>query len=194
MIGHLQGRLILKGLTSSIIDCHGVGYEVVHTPRTSEALRSETASLFIHTHVREDGIQLFAFISEQERSLFRELTRVTGIGPKLALAVLTALAPNEIASAIQTKDIARLQGIPGVGKKTAERICLDLADRFKSIMVTSESRPQSHELESILLNLGYQKSDIQRVIQKTQAAQTGLALEELVKLSLKELSTQRSLQ
>ncbi len=201
MIGHLSGKLISKSPTLSVIDCAGVGYEVHHTPHCAEKLTETGVNLFIHTHVREDILQLFGFASLEERSLFRELLKVSGIGPKMALSILSGLPSHELIQALSSKDASRLQKIPGVGKKTAERLVVELADRLKNLAevqwsesAATPSLPKESELESVLLNLGYQRAEIQRVIKVVRSRESGfetLALETLVRSSLRELTQGR---
>jgi Holliday junction DNA helicase RuvA len=195
MIAQLTGKLLSKSPTASVIDCHGVGYEVFHTPFTAEKITSEV-SLFIHSHIREDAFQLFGFISTEERSLFRELLRVSGIGPKMALAILSGLPYEELLQALSSKDKTRLQKIPGIGKKTADRLMVELSDRLKDFSITSHplttaAQSRDGELESVLLHLGYQKNEIQRAVRNLRTKLEGfesLPLESLVKTTLKELT------
>lgn len=199
MIAHLSGKLLSKTLSVSVIDCQGVGYEVFHTPWTAEQMNSHTVSLFIHTHVREDALQLFGFHHEEERSIFKELLKVSGIGPKLAISILSGISYNEFLQAVAQKDLARLQAVQGVGKKTAERIILELSHRLQQFKFPT-SLPISHthteqELESILMNLGYQKSEIYLALSSLKRKKEGFnqnSLEHLIKLTLGEL-TQRTL-
>src|SRR3954471_7832845 len=109
MIAQLSGKILFKSPTLSVIDCHGVGYEVFHTPFTAEKMTGETASLFIHTVVREDAFQLFGFSTMEERSLFRELLRVNNVGPKLALSIMAGLTYHDLLDALGTNDSSRLQ-------------------------------------------------------------------------------------
>lgn len=198
MIAHLKGRLLSKSPTASIIDCHGVGYEFFHTPFTSEKLLGDECAVHIHTHLREDALILFGFYSVDERSVFRELLKVSGVGPKLALSILSGIAHAELLNALQLKDLSRLQRIPGIGKKTAERLVLEMGDRVAKTLSlqSSESFASSDthlsiELESVLLNLGYQRTEIARVMKKLQSADEkwkSQPIEGLVKLALGELT------
>lgn len=201
MIALLAGKLISKSPTLSVIDCGGVGYEISHTPHCAESLQGDSVRVFVHTHVREDVLQLFGFASLEERSLFRELLRVSGIGPKMALSILSGLSSQELIGAISTKDLGRIQKIPGVGKKTAERLVLELADKLKNLASAHESvlamsLPKESELESVLLNLGYQRNEVLRAIKAVRSREEEfetLALETLVKTSLRELTQGRPL-
>lgn len=196
MIGHLTGKILTKSDTLSVIDCHGVGYEVAHTPHTAEKIHLDSVSLHIHSHVREDGIQLFGFLTLEERNLFRDLIKVNGIGPKMALTLLSGIPQDELIRTLAIKDIKRLQSVPGIGKKTAERLCIELADYASKIQLpikgasTSQSHGIASELESVLLNLGYQRSEVIRVTQNVISKEKSAPLDLLIKYSLKELSAQ----
>ncbi len=132
MIAHLRGRLISKHPNQAIVEAAGVGYDVTITvPTFSDlpALGSEVA-LHIHTHVREDAIALFGFLRADEKQLFEKLITVSGIGPKLAITILSGMATADMVGAIRGNDFARLTRIPGIGKKTAERMCVELRDKL----------------------------------------------------------------
>src|SRR5690348_12864948 len=136
MISHLRGTLLEKQPNRVIVDVNGVGYDV-HVPLSTFYEMSEPGSeiaLRIHTHVREDALLLYGFATVLELRIFERLISVSGIGPKLALAVLSGIEPAELVSAIRTANVARLTGIPGIGKKTAERIGLELKDKMASFI------------------------------------------------------------
>jgi len=162
----------------------------------------ETISLHIHTHLREDALILFGFYNREEKNLFRELLRVSAIGPKLALSILSGIHHRELINAICQRDLPKLQKIPGVGKKTAERVSIELADRlsknFAEAFVESQS-PQEDwhaELESVLMNLGYQRQEIQKVLQKIWQSNKNLSqepLEGMVKHALGELTKPKTM-
>ena len=136
MIAHLRGRLLEKHPNRVIVDVNGVGYDV-HVPLSTfyeMAEPGEEIALRIHTHVREDALLLYGFATVLELQIFERLISVSGIGPKLALAVLSGIEPNELVSAIRTANVARLTGIPGIGKKIAERIGLELKDKMASFL------------------------------------------------------------
>ncbi len=198
VIAHLTGKVLAKTPTASIIDCQGVGYEVHHTPFCAESIAAEQVSLFIHTHVREDALQLFGFADTLERDLFRELLKVSGIGPKMAIGILSGISAADLMKAIQQKDGTRLQKIPGIGKKTADRLSIELADRLKNLSGASAAMnskgafdlPKESELESVLLNLGYQRQEVQRAVQQARKNSSEFdqwPLETMVKTALKEL-------
>ena len=159
MIAFLRGRLLEKHPNRVIVDVQGVGYDV-QVPVSSFYGMAEPGgdiSLRVHTHVREDTIALFGFSTALELQLFERLIAVSGIGPKLALAVLSGIEPDDLIQAVQRADIARLTAIPGVGKKTAERIALELKDRLGAIAQTVEASPAGtlrDDLVSALVNLG----------------------------------------
>jgi len=193
VIAQLNGRLLFRSPTNSVIDCGGVGYDVTHTPFTADRMQGESASLFIYTHIREDTLQLFGFYSSEERSFFRELLKVSNVGPKLAMGILSGMPLHELMTAFQSKDVASLQKISGVGKKTAERLVVELSDRFGPLLAQipgTQSAPRWLELESVLSNLGYQRAEIGKAIKKLQVQEKEIAdwpLEKLVKTGLGEL-------
>ena len=165
MIAHLRGKLLTKHPNQVVIDTGGVGYEVtISVPTFSElpANGSEVA-LHIYTHVREDVIALYGFSRPAEKQLFEKLMTVSGIGAKLAITILSGMAAHEMASAIRGNDVARLTKIPGIGKKTAEGMGLELRDKLPAAAETSRATsPNRNALEedvlSALTNLGYQRS------------------------------------
>lgn len=198
MIAQLSGKLVLKTPTLSVIDCNGVGYEISHTPFTAEKLSADFVTVFVHTHVREDALQLFGFFLAEERQMFRELLKISGVGPKLAISILSGLPYTELVAALSAKDISRMQKIPGVGKKTAERLVVELSDRLAKLPIElniSVQKPmveKETELESVLLNLGYQRPAIQRAVKTLRSREQefdSLSLEVLVKQTLRELSS-----
>ena len=164
MIAHLRGKLLAKHPNQAIVEAAGVGYDVTITvPAFSDlpALGSEV-SLHIHTHVREDQIALYGFLRASERLLFEKLISVSGIGPKLAITILSGMPADEMVGAIRGNDVARLTRIPGIGKKTAERMVLELRDKMPQ-QVAGESAPAQvlssaeEDVLSALMNLGYQR-------------------------------------
>ena len=171
MIAHLRGRLISKHPNQAIVEAAGVGYDVTITvPTFSDlpALGSEVA-LHIHTHVREDAIALFGFLRADEKQLFEKLITVSGIGPKLAITILSGMAATEMAGAIRGNDVARLTRIPGIGKKTAERMVLELRDKLPEAVGTSmPAVPAMSAMEedvlSALVNLGYQRAAAEKAL------------------------------
>ncbi len=164
MIAHLRGKLLTKHPNLVVVETSGVGYEVnISVPTFSElpATGSEVA-LHIHTHVREDVIALYGFLRPAEKQLFEKLMTVSGIGAKLAITILSGMAADDMATAIRGNDVARLTRIPGIGKKTAERMVLELRDKLPADTGTATpSAPAMSDVEedvlSALLNLGYQR-------------------------------------
>jgi Holliday junction DNA helicase RuvA len=171
MIAHLRGRLFAKTPNQAIIEAGGVGYDVVISVPTYAALPAPGAevALHIHTHVREDALALYGFLAAQEKQLFEKLLAVSGIGPKLAITVLSMPA-DEIVSAIRGNDVARLTRIPGIGKKTAERMVLELRDKLDSFAAAPAlpaATPVEEDVLSALVNLGYQRAAAERALAST---------------------------
>src|SRR5688500_1370397 len=198
MIAFLRGRIIDKQPNLIIIDVQGVGYEV-HVPLSTYYDAGEggaEAALRIHTHVREDALQLYGFLTQLEEQLFKRLISISGIGPKLAIAVLSGIEPAELVSAIQRGDLARLTGIPGVGKKTAERIVLELKDRIASMAaapvgtatteITTGDRLRD-DLLSALQNLGYHRPLAEKAVDATLAKAESPTFEQALRGALREL-------
>jgi holliday junction DNA helicase RuvA len=198
MIAFLRGRVHDKRPNTVIVDVGGVGYEV-HVPlSTFYNLGDEGAeiSLRVYTHVREDALQLYGFSTELERQLFERLLGISGIGPKLAVVVLSGMEPRDLVAAVQRADVARLTTIPGVGKKTAERIVLELKDRLTKVAVAVEAGAASAsppadqlrtDLLSALLNLGYHRQQAEKAIDATVNANPNASLEHAVRTALREL-------
>jgi len=162
MIAHLRGKLISKHPNQAIVEAAGVGYDVSITiPTFSElpGLGAEVA-LFIHTHVREDSLALFGFLRAEEKQLFEKLISVSGIGPKLAITILSGMPAETMVASIKGNNIAALTRIPGIGKKTAERMVLELRDKLESVGVApsaAAASPVEEDVLSALVNLGYQR-------------------------------------
>ena len=195
MIAHLRGRVFEKHPNRLIVDVAGVGYDVLvplSTFYTCGDLGSEIA-LRIHTHVREDQLSLYGFATALEQAMFEKLIAVSGIGPKLALSVLSGIEPRDLVGAIQRNDIARLTAIPGVGKKTAERICVELRDRLPKAVETAGTPPSPgdslrDDLVSALVNLGYHRQNLDKTLEKVLGASGDARFEDVLRLALKELS------
>ena len=198
MISHLRGRLLEKHPNRVIIDVQGVGYEA-HVPLSTfyemAALGSEIA-LRIHTHVREDALLLYGFATLLELQLFERLISVSGIGPKLALAVLSGIEPNELVAAIKQANIARLMGIPGIGRKTAERIRLELKDKLDALVSGEPASAQGAsageslrtDVLSALVNLGYHRPLAERAVEAALSSSGGSTFEQTLRLALRELA------
>jgi holliday junction DNA helicase RuvA len=171
MIAHLRGKLLAKHPNQAIVETAGVGYDVViSVPTFSDlpALGTEVA-LHIHTHVREDLIALYGFLRPAEKLLFEKLITVSGIGPKLAVTILSGMAADEMVRAIRGNDVARLTRIPGIGKKTAERMVLELRDKLPEMSPTTTAAVPAlsateEDVLSALLNLGYQRAAAEKAL------------------------------
>ena len=196
MIAHLHGRLLDKQPNRIIVDVGGVGYDVA-VPLSSFYGLGEVGSdivLRIHTHVREDTISLYGFASRLEQDLFERLISISGIGPKVALAVLSGIEPSELIRAIQRGDLARLTAIPGVGKKTSERIVLELKDRLPRQEVAApregavEAPPVRDDILSALINLGYHRPLAEKAVDAALKAVPDGDFERTLKQALRELA------
>jgi Holliday junction DNA helicase RuvA len=193
MIARLFGRVADKQPNRLIVDVSGVGYDV-QVPLSTYYVAADVGAemaLRIHTHVREDQLALFGFATDLELTMFERLIAVSGIGPKLALAVLSGIEPRDLAGAIQRNDLARLTAIPGVGKKTAERICVELRDRLPKAIEASAPSPGDslrEDLVSALANLGYHRQSIEKVLDKLLAGSQQPRFEDVLRAALKDLS------
>lgn len=171
MIAHLRGKLIARHPNQVIVDAMGVGYDVtISVPTFSELPPAGgEVSLHIHTHVREDQIALYGFLRPEEKHLFEKLISVSGIGPKLAITILSGMPADEMTAAIRGNDVARLTKIPGIGRKTAERMVLELRDKLPPVgtdqvhVIPSLSAIQEDVL-SALMNLGYQRAGAEKAL------------------------------
>jgi len=200
MIAHLKGSVFRKTTESVIIDAGGIGYEVFVPLSTFYNLPDEaaSASLHIYTHVREDTLALFGFHTRLEKDIFMMLISVSGIGPKLAVNILSGIGPQDLLEAVARGDSVRLQAIPGVGKKTAERIALELKDRALKIYgrdkVSVKPIPEGKDRRviddafSALLNLGYSAKHAKPAIEKARSAVKELNLEGLIREALRILA------
>lgn len=172
MIAHLRGRLISKNPNQAIVDCGGVGYDVTISVATFSELPPEgvEASLYVHTHVREDQIALFGFADTREKRLFEKLLSISGIGPKLAITILSGISAERLVVAIRGGDHGTLTKIPGIGKKTAERIVLEIKDKLDDLAVPVSDGgvhhgPAADDALSALVNLGYPRPVAQKAIE-----------------------------
>lgn len=200
MIAHLSGLVFRKTTESVIIDANGIGYKVIVPLSTFYKLpnEAERTNLHIHTHVREDTLALFGFHTRLEKNIFLLLIAVSGIGPKLAINILSGIGPQELLEAIARGDSVRLQAIPGVGKKTAERIALELKDRAMKILGQEEipapdiSGGENNQLIddalSALLNLGYSSKFAKPALDKARSAIKEITLEGLIREALRLLA------
>jgi Holliday junction DNA helicase RuvA len=172
MIAHLRGTLLVKHPNQAIVEAHGVGYDVVISVPTFSELPAAGAevALHVHTHVREDALSLYGFLRIAEKHLFEKLLTVSGIGPKLAITILSGMPADEMVGAIRSGDIGRLTRIPGIGKKTAERMVLELRDKLPAPTGTAEvslaaASPVEEDVLSALVNLGYQRAAAEKALQ-----------------------------
>ena len=172
MIAYLRGRLLAKHPNQVIVETGGVGYDVTISVPTFSAMPgvgSEVA-LHIYTHVREDALALYGFLHPAEKQLFEKLITVSGIGPKLAVTILSGMPADEMVRAIRVNDVAKLTRIPGIGRKTAERMVLELRDKLAAFGATPVAPPSGFEEDvlSALTNLGYQRAAAERAVESVQ--------------------------
>jgi Holliday junction DNA helicase RuvA len=171
MIAHLRGKLIARHPNQVIVDAMGVGYDVtISVPTFSELPPAGgEVALHIHTHVREDQIALYGFLRPEEKHLFEKLISVSGIGPKLAITIISGMPTDEMTSAIRGNDVARLTKIPGIGRKTAERMVLELRDKLPpagtdQVHVVPSLSAVQEDVLSALINLGYQRASAEKAL------------------------------
>jgi len=195
MIGYLKGILAEKQPNSLILDVSGVGYLVNIPVSTFLELPEEGSalSLFIYTHVREDLLALYGFRTMREKLLFEKLISVSGIGPKVAISFLSGMSADELIPAIQRQDIGKLSTIPGVGRKTAERVSLELREKIPQLLSEStpvaEGKPMREDLISALVNLGYQQALAERTVKLVlDKSKSDASFEELLKSALHGIS------
>lgn len=203
MIASLRGIVQFKYSDRLIVDVHGLGYEVSMPESALFDAPDDGHEVFLHiySHIREDAFLLFGFFEIQEKQTFQLLLSVSGVGPKLALAILSGLSPAELARAVSSDDVARLTSISGVGKKTAERLCLELKDKVEFIPVAGEgaghqgragSPPEDALVDdavSALVNLGYPATNAQEAVAAIYALREGeVGLEDLIRLALRSLA------
>ncbi|HYP27861.1 MAG TPA: Holliday junction branch migration protein RuvA [Blastocatellia bacterium] len=202
MIAQLSGKLTQKQPNIIIVDVGGVGYEVTIPLSTFYGIGEigDPVTLKIHTHVREDAIQLFGFLTGREKELFLRLTSVSGIGPKLAITMLSGMAASELSRAIRSNDLVRLTAIPGVGKKTAERVVVELRDKIAALSAEGEDEAASaasagtaaedvrDDTIAALMQLGYPKAVAERAVAAAVKEDGEPTIEAVLKRSLKRLS------
>lgn len=205
MIAHLSGTLLSKQATSVIVDVGGVGYEVTIPLSTFYDLEDSGSpvQLRIYTHVREDTLQLFGFKTVRERELFLKIISVSGIGPKLGITLLSGMSADELIACIRTNDLARLTLIPGIGRKTAERLVIELREKITALASTqpeeelSERVPSTGEPThdsvrsdalSALLNLGYQRSAAEKAVDSALAEGGEMTVESILRRVLRKLA------
>lgn len=198
MIAFLRGRVLEKHPNRLIVDVSGVGYDVA-VPLSTFYTAGEAGaeiSLRVYTHVREDQLALYGFATALEQTVFERLIAVSGIGPKLALTVLSGIEPRDFVAAIERADVGRLTHIPGVGKKTAERIIVELKDRLHKVMDAAGTgvKPASpgdsmrEDLVSALDNLGYHQQAIEKALKRVMPGDDSMKFEDVLRAALKELA------
>ncbi|MDG1929325.1 MAG: Holliday junction branch migration protein RuvA [Nitrospinaceae bacterium] len=197
MIAHLIGKLIYKSPDHSIVDINGIGYKIFTPLSTYYVLpkTGESVTLHIHTRVREDELKLFGFLTEEEQTIFEKLITINKVGPKLALGILSGMSPKNLLTAIMNNDAGRLSTIPGVGKKTAERLTLEMKDKLSDLTFEMEHQLDSEAPEgfyedalSALVNLGYKKPQAEKSLKSAyNKIGKSSSLEELIKESLNNL-------
>ena len=197
MIGFLRGTVLEKAPERLLVDVHGVGYELRVPLSTFYQVGEPGApvALHVHTHVREDALQLFGFLTVLEQQVFERLIGVSGIGPKLAIAVLSGIEPADCVGAVERRDVARLTRVPGVGKKTAERIVLELRDRLAKLTMpaagagseASASNRLRDDLLSALVNLGYHRVAADKALDAVLSAAPDAPFEQALRAALREL-------
>ncbi|AUI65321.1 MULTISPECIES: Holliday junction branch migration protein RuvA [Glaesserella] len=199
MIGRLHGKIIEKSPPEMVLDVQGVGYELLLPMTSFYSLPAvnEEVTIFTHLVVREDAHLLFGFAQKQDRTLFRELIKTNGVGPKLALAILSAMSVSQFATAVEQEELAKLTKIPGIGRKTAERLLVELKGKFKGMaqsdffveqssethIVASESNDPATEAAEALVALGYKPADAEKMIKKLN--KSGMTSEQLIREALK---------
>jgi Holliday junction DNA helicase RuvA len=195
MIGQLRGRLADKRPNQVMVDVGGVGY-LVAVPLSTFAALGELhteVTLLIHTHVREDALALYGFLSSREKHFFELLLGASGVGPSLALKILSGMSVEELVPAIRTGDVARLTKIPGVGRKTAERMVVELKDKLEAVTIAEEKPPASKvdveaDVISALTNLGYDGRTAENAVAEGKPSVGVTSFEKLLKAALQELS------
>lgn len=196
MIAHLRGRVLRKSPQEVVVDVGGVGYRVAIPVSTFYRLGDEGAevSLRVHTQVREDALALFGFITAHEQDLFERLIQVAGVGPKLAVNILSGIEAAELAAALRESDIARLTRVPGVGKKTAERLVVELKDKMPPAVAEAREEEEAaaatpkEDLLSALAHLGYSRVEAERGVDRALREDTDGRFEDLLRRALQIVS------
>lgn len=192
MIGYLKGNIISAKPTRILLDVNGVGYAINISINTFEELTNkQSASLYIHTSVKEDSITLFGFYTESEKEMFELLISISGIGPKLALNILSGIRVDDLKNAIESGDVSRITAVPGIGRKTAERLVLELKSKVDHIVEEGEKGiPFSIKNEAIsaLTTLGYNFKIADKVVRDTLSEDADISIEDLIKKALGNLN------
>jgi Holliday junction DNA helicase RuvA len=193
MIAYLKGILIDKTPGRVVVDTGGVGYAAA-IPVSSFVELGEiggTVELFVHTHLSDDALALYGFVSREEKDMFLKLIAISGIGPKLALNILSGIAPADLEDAVRASDLARISLVPGIGKKTALRITMELQDKLekKEKLLAGQGSPEKEDLLSALQNMGFRRNEAERAVDRTLAAlKPGTEFEKLLRDGLRRLA------
>jgi Holliday junction DNA helicase RuvA len=192
MIAYLQGTILHKTPGHVVIDCQGVGYAVAVSLSTFLKLGDEggRAALFIHTHLTDNSLSLYGFAGPEEQELFLKLIAISGIGPKMAMSVLSGMTAGDLVEAVHAGDAARIALIPGIGKKTALRIAMELADKIdkkESVLAGSRSK-ETEDLVSALLNMGFRRKEVERTVEDVLRAHKGAEFEKQLRECLQRLA------
>lgn len=196
MIAQVRGRLLRKEPQEAVVDVGGVGYRVAIPLSTFYRIGEpgDEVTLLTHTHVREDALALFGFLTAAEQALFERLIAVSGVGPKLALSILSGIEAPHLVAALRSSDVVRLTRIPGVGKKTAERLVLELKDKMAGLAATEEAAPAvgpaasaKEDLVSALVHLGYSRPEAEKGVDRALKEGEG-RFEDLLRRTLRILS------
>lgn len=193
MISHLSGKLVSKSPTALVVECNGIGYEVNISLNTySRIIDSEQIKIFTHLQVREDSHSIFGFFDELERSVFRLLISVSGIGANTARTMLSSMPPNKVIESIQSDNVVAIQSIKGIGAKTAQRVIIDLKDKILNLIDDKEfnvspNNTQREEALSALSVLGYPIKQTQRIVDSLISAEPDMPVERIIKNALNKL-------
>ena len=193
MISHLSGKLVSKSPTALVVECNGIGYEVNISLNTySRIIDSEQIKIYTHLQVREDSHSIFGFFDELERSVFRLLISVSGIGANTARTMLSSMPPNKVIESIQSDNVVAIQSIKGIGAKTAQRVIIDLKDKIINLIDDKEfnvspNNTQREEALSALSVLGYPLKQTQRIVDSLISAEPDMPVERIIKNALNKL-------
>jgi len=194
LIAQIRGTLLRKGPQEAVVDVGGVGYRITIPLSTFYRVGEPggEVTLLTHTHVREDALALFGFLTSVEQALFERLIAVSGVGPKLAISVLSGIEAPELVAALRASDVARLTRIPGVGKKTAERLVVELKDKMNDLpsadIQPPATSPAADDLISALLHLGYSRPEAERGVERALRDHDGARFEDLLRFALQAVS------
>ena len=191
MIGFLSGKIISSKPTKILLDVHGVGYLVNISINTFEQITGQdSVSLYIYTSVKEDSISLYGFFSESEKEMFELLISITGIGPRLAVSILSGIRVDELKHAIQSANVSRIVAVPGIGRKTAERLVLELKSKVDQVKTEEKEIAFNIKNEAVaaLTTLGYNSKMAEKIVRDIFNSEPGITLEELIKKSLGDLN------